>query len=109
LNYEADDMTLRGDKTKCSVCGGGIYRCTSGTGGYGGEHYSDCPKNMHAKPAPSKLGYGVFLYSSGNSFVVRTLDTLQHPYKMENVLKVYKRKVDAERYCDGLNEGTIKL
>jgi hypothetical protein len=93
-------MTLRGDKTKCSVCGGGIYY---------GEHYASCPKRLSAKLAPSKLGYGVVLHSSGNSFVVRTLDTLAHPYKMENMLKVYKRKADADKYCDKLNEGTIKL
>lgn len=90
----------RGDKNKCSVCGGGIYY---------GEHYEGCPKRLHAKVAPSKLGYGIFLYSGGGSFVVRTLDTLAHPYKMENVLKTYKRKADAERYCDGLNDGSIKL
>jgi len=99
-------MTLRGDKTKCSVCGGGIYRRIYG---FPDEHYAGCPKNMNAKIAPSKLGYGVFLYSGGGSFVVRTLDTLAHPYKMENVLKNYKRKVDAEKYCDGLNDGSIKL
>ncbi len=91
----------RGDKTKCSVCGGGIYY---------GEHYEGCPKRLGAKVKPSASGYGVFLYlPSKNSFVARAMDTLGAPYRAADAIKIFKSKAAADKCADKLTDGTIAL
>ena len=54
---------------------------------------------------PSEAGYGVFMYSGGGSYCVREMDVLAHPYKPENAVKVFKRRVDAEKAADAMNSG----
>ena len=82
---------------KCSHCGGGVYR---------GEHYPQCPRGTHAKPRPSTGGYGIFKHSSGDGYVVRTMDDLRHPYRPEQALRVFKRRADADKYEVKMNSGS---
>jgi hypothetical protein len=81
---------------KCSVCAGGVFY---------GQHYPGCPRARHAKHAPSLTGYGVFLHSSGNSYVVRSLDNLQRPYSDQVPVKVFKVRAAAERLAEKLTFG----